>query len=52
MVGKMVDAIKSIGAIENTLIIFTSDNGGMLNETGQKAVKAGHKTLYVRILHE
>lgn len=42
MVGKLVSALKEKNMIDNTLIIFTSDNGGMLNETGQKAVKAGH----------
>jgi hypothetical protein len=28
---------------ENTLVIFTSDNGGMLNLGGRNAVRAGHK---------
>ncbi len=28
---------------ENTLIIFTSDNGGMLNQGGQEAWKSGHR---------
>ena len=27
----------------NTLVVFTSDNGGMLNVTGQKAWRAGHR---------
>jgi arylsulfatase A-like enzyme len=28
---------------ENTLVIFTSDNGGMLNLGGRNAVRAGHR---------
>ncbi len=27
-IGRIVDALKSIGAAENTIIVFTSDNGG------------------------
>lgn len=30
------------GLAGNTLLIFTSDNGGMLNHGGQRAWKAGH----------
>ena len=30
------------GLVENTLIIFTSDNGAMLNRGGQDAWKSGH----------
>lgn len=43
MVGEIVKTVEEIGATENTLIIFTSDNGGMLNNTAQKAWKAGHR---------
>ena len=28
---------------DNTLVILTSDNGGMLNQGGQDAWKAGHR---------
>ncbi|MDF1756229.1 MAG: sulfatase-like hydrolase/transferase [Verrucomicrobiales bacterium] len=34
---------KSDGLAENTLVIFTSDNGGIINIAGQKAVKQGHQ---------
>lgn len=30
-IGKVVQALKETGAYENTLIVFTSDNGGQLN---------------------
>ena len=30
-IGKVVQALKDTGAYENTLIVFTSDNGGQLN---------------------
>lgn len=43
IVGEVVKALDELGETENTLIIFTSDNGGMLNFGGQDAWKAGHK---------
>ena len=43
IVGSVTKTLEEIGVADNTLIIFTSDNGGMLNETGQKAWKMGHK---------
>jgi arylsulfatase A len=43
MVGEVVKAVEEMGQTENTLIIFTSDNGGMLNQGGQDAWKAGHR---------
>lgn len=43
MVGEAVKAAKARGDLDNTLIIFTSDNGGMLNLGGQEAWEAGHR---------
>jgi arylsulfatase A-like enzyme len=35
-VGKVVAQLKSLGLYENTIIIFTSDNGGLISNTKQK----------------
>lgn len=43
MVGEVLDALDEEGLMDNTLVIFTSDNGGMLNQGGQAAWKAGHR---------
>ncbi len=43
IVGGVLDAVDEIGARDNTLVIFTSDNGGMFHATGQKAWRAGHR---------
>jgi len=43
IVGEVMQTLKEIGAAENTLVIFTSDNGGMFNATAQKALEQGHK---------
>lgn len=40
-VGKIIQALKDTDEYENTLIIFTSDNGGLLDG---KAKKAGHSS--------
>lgn len=36
-VGRIVTALKDAGVYENTLIVFSSDNGGLLDGPGQKA---------------
>ena len=43
MVGEVTQCLEDQGLSENTLVIFTSDNGGMMNLGGRNAVKAGHK---------
>lgn len=43
IVGQVVHALDETDLAKNTLVIFTSDNGGMLNNTGQRAWKAGHR---------
>lgn len=43
IVGELLETLDETGLVEDTLVIFTSDNGGMLNNTGQKAWKAGHR---------
>ncbi|MDT8391028.1 MAG: arylsulfatase [Lentisphaeria bacterium] len=43
MVGELIDVVEQRGQTGNTLIIFTSDNGGMLNQGGQDAWRAGHR---------
>lgn len=43
IVGEVTKTLEEMGVADNTLIIFTSDNGGMLNYGGQDAIKAGHK---------
>jgi arylsulfatase A-like enzyme len=42
IVGGVLDALREMEVADNTIVIFTSDNGGMLHVTGQKAWKAGH----------
>ncbi len=43
IVGKVLSALDDMGVSENTLVIFTSDNGGCLNLGGQDAWKTGHR---------
>lgn len=42
-VGQVLETLDELKLTDNTLVIFTSDNGGMLNEGGQDAWKAGHR---------
>jgi len=43
IVGEVTKTLEQEGLADNTLILLTSDNGGMINATGQKAVAKGHK---------
>ena len=43
MVGELLGALDKAKLSSNTLVIFTSDNGGMLNQGGQDAWKLGHR---------
>ncbi len=43
MVGELVKCLEQNGLADNTLIIVTSDNGGMFNTGGQDAFAAGHR---------
>lgn len=43
IVGEVMNTLEEQGLAENTLVIFTSDNGGMLNQGGQDAWKLGHR---------
>ena len=43
MVGEVTGCLEKHGLTENTLVVFTSDNGGMMNLGGRNAVKAGHR---------
>lgn len=43
MVGELLKSLEDNNLSENTLVIFTSDNGGMLNRGGRDAIQAGHK---------
>lgn len=43
MVGEVMKTLEESGQADNTLVIFTSDNGGMFNHGGRHAAKLGHK---------
>jgi arylsulfatase A len=43
MVGEILAVLDEEGLMENTLVVFTSDNGGMINQGGQDAIRAGHR---------
>ena len=42
MVGEVMKALEKKGVADNTVVIFTSDNGGMFNVGGQDAWDKGH----------
>ncbi|GAC16221.1 hypothetical protein GLIP_3610 [Aliiglaciecola lipolytica E3] len=43
MVGELMTYLEENDLADNTLVVFTSDNGGMLNLGGRNAYEAGHK---------
>lgn len=43
MIGEVLNTLEEEGLADNTLVILTSDNGGMLNRGGQNAWEAGHR---------
>ncbi len=43
IVGEVMKTVKEMGEEHNTLVLFTSDNGGMFNATGQKTWEKGHR---------
>jgi len=43
MVGEVMKTLEAQGVADNTLVIFTSDNGGMFNVGGQDAWDMGHR---------
>ena len=43
IVGEVMKTLEEQGVADNTLVIFTSDNGGMFNVGGQDAWAAGHR---------
>lgn len=45
-VGRLILALKDAGKLENTFIVFTSDNGGLYGITKQKPLRAGKGSYY------
>ncbi len=45
-VGTVLDAIEDAGVADNTLVIFTSDNGGLIGKTSNAPLRAGKGTPY------
>ena len=43
IVGEVTKTLAQEGLTDNTMILLTSDNGGMINVSGQKAVAKGHQ---------
>jgi len=43
IVGEVLGKLDELGLAENTLVVVTSDNGGMLNDEGKNAWNAGHR---------
>jgi arylsulfatase A-like enzyme len=45
-VGRLLKVLEEIGIRDNTLILFTSDNGGLIEVNGNKPLRAGKGHLY------
>ena len=45
-VGRLLDAIENLGIADNTLVIFTSDNGGWEGGTDNRPLRSGKGDLY------
>ncbi len=45
-IGRLMNTLEENGKLDNTLIIFTSDNGGLLPITKQKPLRAGKGSYY------
>ncbi|MEM7307657.1 MAG: arylsulfatase [Planctomycetota bacterium] len=43
LVGELLASLEALGVADETLVVVTSDNGGMLNLGGQEAWRAGHR---------
>lgn len=43
MVGEVMKSLEKTGVADNTLVLFTSDNGGMFNLGGRVAAEKGHQ---------
>ena len=43
IVGEVMKTLEEQGVADNTLVLFTSDNGGMFNLGGRAAAEKGHK---------
>lgn len=43
IVGEVMETLVETGAADNTLVLFTSDNGGMFNLGGRAAAELGHQ---------
>ena len=45
-IGRVLDTLKALGLEENTVVIFTSDNGGLEDSAVQTPLREGKGTLY------
>ena len=45
-IGRLIESLDKKGKLDNTIIIFTSDNGGLIGVTNQKPLRAGKGSYY------